>query len=114
MKDCLFCRIINKEIDSDIFFEDESLIVIRDISPVSPVHLLVIPKKHVASIMEIDRLEDGDMERIMLTIKKIAGDLKLDEKGFRVVTNTGPDGGQSVDHLHFHLMGQRKFSWPPG
>ena len=114
MKDCLFCKIINKEIDSDIIFEDEDLIVINDISPVAPVHLLIIPKKHVTSIMEIDKLGDRGINKIMLAIKKIAADLKLDEKGFRAVTNMGPGGGQSVDHLHFHLLGQRRFSWPPG
>ena len=114
MEGCLFCKIANKEIDSDIFFEDEELIVIKDISPVAPVHLLVIPKKHIASIMDINDLDDSMIAEIMTTIKKIAAELGLDKKGFRVVTNMGPDGGQTVDHLHFHLMGQRKFTWPPG
>ena len=114
MKDCLFCKIANKEIDSDIYFEDRDLLVIKDISPVAPVHLLVIPRKHISSIMEIEKLEDGEISNIMKTIKRIAADLGLEKDGFRVVTNMGPDGGQSVDHLHFHLMGQRKFTWPPG
>lgn len=114
MKDCLFCKIINKEIDSEIVFENEYIIGIRDISPVAPVHLLVIPKKHVRSIMEIDNFDDLEIKEIMETIKSLADDLKLDKNGFRVVTNMGPDGGQSVEHLHFHLMGQRKFTWPPG
>jgi histidine triad (HIT) family protein len=114
LKDCLFCKIVNKEIDSDIYFEDTGLVVIKDISPVAPVHLLVIPKKHISSIMEIDRLEDSEISHIMITIKTIAAGLDLDKKGFRVVTNMGAGGGQSVDHLHFHLMGQRTFAWPPG
>ena len=114
MEDCLFCKIIEKEIDSDIFFEDEQLVVIRDISPVAPVHLLVIPKKHISSIMEIDGLEAMEVKNIMIAIKNIASELGLDSNGFRVVTNMGPQGGQTVDHLHFHLMGQRKFTWPPG
>ena len=114
MEDCLFCKIANREIDSDIVFENEKILVFKDISPVSPVHLLVIPKKHVSSIMEIDKLEDLEIKEIIETIKMMAERFKLDEKGFRVVTNAGPDGGQSVDHLHFHIMGQRKFSWPPG
>ena len=114
MEDCLFCKIANKEIDSDIYFEDGELIVIKDISPVAPVHLLVIPKKHITSIMDIDDLGDSVVANIMTTIRKIAAELGLDKKGFRVVTNMGPDGGQTVDHLHFHLMGQRKFTWPPG
>ena len=112
--DCLFCKIANKDIDSDIFFEDEELIVIKDISPAAPVHLLIIPKKHISSIMDIDDLENSTMANILVTIKRIAAELGLDKKGFRVVNNTGPDGGQSIDHLHFHLMGQRKFTWPPG
>ena len=112
--DCLFCKIANKEIDSDIFFEDEELIVIKDISPAAPVHLLVIPKKHIASIMDIEDLDDSTITNIMVTIKKIAAELGLDKKGFRVVNNMGPDGGQSVDHLHVQLLGQRKFTWPPG
>jgi histidine triad (HIT) family protein len=114
LKDCLFCKIANKEIDSDIHFEDSDLVVIKDISPVAPVHLLFIPKKHISSIMEIDRLKDSEIAHIMITIKTVAANLGLDEKGFRVVTNMGAGGGQSVDHLHFHLMGQRTFAWPPG
>jgi len=114
LKDCLFCKIASKEIDSDIYFEDEELLVIRDISPAAPVHLLVIPKKHISSIMEIDDLDKSTISNIMITIKRIAAELGLDKNGYRVVTNMGPDGGQSVDHLHFHLMGQRKFTWPPG
>ena len=112
--DCLFCKIANKEIESDIFFEDEEFIVIKDISPAAPVHLLVITKKHIASIMDIEALEGSTIANILITIKKIAAQLGLDKRGFRVVNNMGPDGGQSVDHLHFHLMGQRKFTWPPG
>lgn len=114
MKDCLFCKIVNKEIESDVVFENEQVIAIKDVSPVAPVHLLIIPKKHVSSIMEIDKLDDLEVREILETIKSLAGSLKLDEKGFRVVTNMGPGGGQSVDHLHFHVMGQRKFTWPPG
>jgi len=114
MEDCLFCKIINREIESDIVYENEHVLAFRDVSPVAPVHIIVVPKKHVSSIMEIDMLDDFEINEIMGTIKKIAGDLGLDDKGFRVVTNMGPDGGQSVDHLHFHILGQRKFSWPPG
>lgn len=114
MTDCLFCKIINREIESDIVYENEHILVFKDINPAAPVHLLVVPKKHISSIMEIDKLKDSEINEIMETIKKIAADLGLDKKGFRVVTNTGPDGGQSVDHLHFHILGQRRFEWPPG
>jgi histidine triad (HIT) family protein len=114
MKDCLFCKIVKKEIESNIVYENEHLMVFKDISPVSPVHLLLVPKKHISSIMEIDRLKDSEVKEIMETIKMIAEKNGLDKKGFRVVTNMGPYGGQTVDHLHFHIMGKRKFEWPPG
>ena len=114
MEDCLFCKIANKEIESDIVFENDRVMVFKDISPVAPVHLLVIPKKHISSIMEIDKMECSEIEEIMKTIVSIASDLGLEKNGFRVVTNIGPDGGQSVEHLHFHIMGKRKFAWPPG
>jgi len=114
LEDCLFCKIINKEIKSDIVFENEHLVAIKDISPVSPVHLLIMPKKHISSVMEIDKLDCSEVKEIIIAIKNLAGEMGLDERGFRVVTNMGPGGGQSVDHLHFHLLGRRKFSWPPG
>ncbi len=114
MADCLFCKIINREIESDIVYEDDHILVFKDINPAAPVHLLAVPKKHVSSIMEINKLKNSEINKIMETIKKIAGDFGLDKKGFRVVINTGPDGGQSVDHLHFHILGRRRFEWPPG
>lgn len=114
MKDCLFCKIANKEIESDIVFEDDKVIVFKDISPVAPVHLLIIPKKHISSIMEIDKMNGQEIENMMKTIVSIASDLGLEKDGFRIVTNIGDGGGQSVDHLHFHILGKRKFVWPPG
>ncbi|MES0342360.1 MAG: histidine triad nucleotide-binding protein [Candidatus Humimicrobiaceae bacterium] len=114
MKDCLFCKIANKEIESDIVFEDDKVLVFKDISPAAPVHLLVIPKKHISSIMEIDKMESPGIEGMMKTIVSTASDLGLEKNGFRVVTNIGDDGGQSVGHLHFHILGKRKFVWPPG
>lgn len=114
MKDCLFCKIVNREIDSDIVYENEHVLVFKDIAPVAPVHLLIVPKKHVSSIMEINKLEGSGINEMMETIKNIAREMNLDEKGFRVVTNIGPGAGQSVDHLHFHILGHRKFTWPPG
>ena len=114
MKDCLFCKIANKEIESDIVFEDDKVLVFKDISPAAPVHLLVIPKKHISSIMEIDNMESPGIEGMMKTIVSTASDLGLEKNGFRVVTNIGDDGGQSVGHLHFHILGKRKFVWPPG
>ena len=112
--DCIFCKIANKEINSSFVYEDEDIIVFNDVNPVAPVHLLAIPKKHISSIMEIDELEDSISSRILKIISKIAKDMKIDEEGFRIVSNTGAGAGQSVEHLHFHILGGRKFNWPPG
>ena len=114
MKDCLFCKIANKEIESDIVFEDDKVMVFKDVSPVAPVHLLVIPKKHISSIMEIGKMDSLEIEGMMKTIVSTASDLGLEKDGFRIVTNIGDNGGQSVGHLHFHILGKRKFVWPPG
>lgn len=112
--DCIFCKIANKEIDCSFVYEDEDIVVFEDVNPVAPVHLLAIPKKHVSSILEIDELGDGISARILKIISKVAKDLNIDEDGFRIVSNTGHGAGQSVAHLHFHILGGRKFGWPPG
>lgn len=112
--DCIFCRIANKEIKSSFVYEDDDIAVFNDANPVAPVHLLVIPKRHISSIMEIGDLEDEIIARILKTIAKIAKDMNMDKEGFRVVSNTGLGAGQSVGHLHFHILGGRKFEWPPG
>ena len=114
MENCLFCRIINKEIKSEIISENENVLIFKDINPVAPVHLIAVPKKHISSIIEVEELSDAVISGIMKLISKTAKDLKLDKDGFRVVTNTGTSAGQSVGHLHFHILGQRKFTWPPG
>ena len=112
--DCIFCKIANKEINCSFIYEDEDIVVFEDANPVAPVHLLAIPKKHVSSIMEIGELEDSISARILKIISKVAKDLNIDEDGFRIVSNTGHGAGQSVAHLHFHILGGRKFGWPPG
>jgi histidine triad (HIT) family protein len=114
MEDCLFCKIINKQIDSEIVYENDYVVIFKDINPKAPVHLLAVPKKHVRSIVEIDRLAQEELSGLLFSISKIARELDLDKEGFRVVTNTGISAGQSVDHLHFHILGNRKFNWPPG
>lgn len=108
MDNCIFCKIINKEIPSTIVYEDEEILAFRDINPVAPVHILVIPKKHISKLTE---LEDGNeiiIGKIYKTINKIAKDENIFEKGFRVIVNCGEDGGQEVGHLHFHLIGGKK------
>jgi histidine triad (HIT) family protein len=110
----VFKRIIDRDIPADIVYEDDEFLAFRDVSPQAPTHILVIPKKEIASI---DALADEDaalVGRLMLVVRNLARTLGLDKSGYRVTVNTGADGGQSVDHLHFHLLGGRPMNWPPG
>ena len=108
MNDCLFCKIIKKEIPSTIIYEDEEILAFRDINPVAPVHVLVIPKKHISSLVELKPEDEALVGRIYSVINKIAKQENIFESGFRVVVNCGEDGGQEVKHLHFHLIGGKK------
>lgn len=108
MEDCIFCKIIKKEIPSTVVYEDEEILAFRDINPVTPVHILVIPKKHIKSLVEIQREDEPVLGRIYTVINEIARKEGILEKGFRVVVNCGEDGGQEVGHLHFHLLGGKK------
>ena len=109
----IFQKIIDKEIPADIVFEDERALAFRDIAPQAPVHILVIPKKPIPSLAELSADDTELVAHLMMTIQKIAQDEDL-ASGYRVVTNIGNDGGQEVPHLHFHLLGGRKMTWPPG
>ena len=108
MEDCIFCKIIKKEIPSDIVYEDEGIIAFKDINPAAPIHILVIPKKHISSIVEIKKEDEAIIGRIYSVINKIAEDIGIKEKGFRVILNCGEDGGQEVKHIHFHLLAGKK------
>jgi histidine triad (HIT) family protein len=113
MTDCLFCKIIAGTIPAKKIYEDEKAFAFEDIKPQAPTHVLIIPKKHIVGI---DQATEADAELIgycQLVAAKIAGERKL-EHGFRTVYNVGPDAGQTVFHLHLHLLGGRKMSWPPG
>ncbi|MCQ2547740.1 MAG: histidine triad nucleotide-binding protein [Clostridia bacterium] len=113
MADCIFCKIAEKEIPATIVYEDDKIISFKDLEPQAPVHVLIIPKKHIESL---DDLKEEDRELIahlMLKVKDIAAELGL-ENGYRLVNNCGEDGFQTVKHLHFHLLGKRKMTWPPG
>ena len=112
--DCIFCKIANKEIPSTIVYEDEDVIAFRDLNPEAPVHILVIPKKHIASLNAATAEDQQLLGKFLLTIQKIAAEQGIAEKGYRVVTNCGEQGGQTVMHLHFHLMGGREMLWPAG
>jgi histidine triad (HIT) family protein len=111
---CLFCKIATKQIPSKILFEDDDLLAFHDINPVAPTHVLVIPKQHVTG------LSDGKPEhaelfgKLLLAASRAAGLTGIAASGYRVVANTGPDAGQSVFHLHFHVLGGRAMAWPPG
>lgn len=105
MSDCIFCRIVAKEVPANIAYEDDEILAFQDIYPLAPVHLLVIPKKHIPSV---NGLEDEDaqvMGKLFLVIKKLAQKAGIAESGYRVITNIGKDGAQEVNHLHFHLIG---------
>ena len=108
---CLFCRIASGEIPSTKVYEDEDVLAFRDIDPQAPTHILIIPKRHFDSVLEADPETIGKLAEVA---KKLAADEGLAEKGFRLVINTGDEGGQSVKHLHVHLLGGRSMEWPPG
>ena len=106
---CIFCKIVSGEIPSKKVYEDESVIAFHDISPNAPVHVLVIPKKHITSVGELDESNIDTAGRVLLAIPKVAALLAL-ENGYRVISNCGEDGGQTVPHLHFHIIGGKKLS----
>lgn len=113
MSDCLFCKIVKKEIPCDLLLESENYLAFKDIDPKAPIHILVIPKKHFEDITELS-FKDLDLTAgLMEMVSKVAQSENL-EKGFRVVLNTGPDAGQSVQHVHAHVLGGRNLTWPPG
>ena len=113
MSDCLFCKIRDKQIPAQIVAENEHALAFRDIGPQAPTHVLVIPKKHLASLNEAAPEDAALLGEIVLLARQIANDAGL-TGGYRTVFNTGPDAGQSVFHLHLHLLGGRKLAWPPG
>ncbi|MDY6787713.1 MAG: histidine triad nucleotide-binding protein [candidate division WOR-3 bacterium] len=114
MNDCLFCKIISGDIDSDKVYEDQYVYAFNDINPQAPVHILIIPKKHIESIHDVSGSDKPYIDAVISAIQKIASDNGLDRDGYRIVTNHGKRAGQSVFHLHFHLLGGRDLQWPPG
>lgn len=105
MSDCLFCKIVNKEIDSKIVYENDFVIAFNDINPVAPVHVLVIPKIHVKDVNEVGNENEKYIIECMKAIKEVAKITKIDKEGYRVISNTGENGGQVIPHLHFHVIG---------
>lgn len=109
----IFKKIIDKEIPADIVYEDDVCLAFKDISPQAPTHVLVIPKKEIQSIAHLEEEDGALMGHLFLVVNKLAKEFGLD-RGYRTTINTGADGGQTVDHLHIHLMGGRGLNWPPG
>ncbi|MBN1622602.1 MAG: histidine triad nucleotide-binding protein [Endomicrobiales bacterium] len=112
--DCIFCKIVKREIPSQIVYENERILAFRDITPQAPVHILIIPKAHITGLNDISRDHTELLGEIQSAAKEIAEKENISSSGYRVVTNCGKNAGQAVDHLHYHILGGRKFSWPPG
>ncbi|MCI8497165.1 MAG: histidine triad nucleotide-binding protein [Clostridiales bacterium] len=113
MNDCIFCKIVAGEIPSRKVYEDEFVLAFYDLEPQAPFHVLIIPKEHIASAMEITPENSGVVSKVFEAAVKIAQEYHLDN-GFRIVNNCGKDGNQTVQHLHFHMLGGRLLAWPPG
>ncbi|HEY3128408.1 MAG TPA: histidine triad nucleotide-binding protein [Acidobacteriota bacterium] len=113
MQDCIFCKILRKEIPAQIVFEDDRTFAIRDVNPQAPTHILVMPKKHVASLHDCSS-EESMLGHVLCIARNLAEHEGLHKTGYRVVLNTGAGAGQSVFHIHFHLLGGRPMKWPPG
>ena len=114
MEDCIFCKVINREIPASIIFEDERIVAFNDINPQAPVHVLLISKEHFASLKEIPDEKKDILSQLLLKARQVAQEKGIAEKGYRIVLNTERDSGQEVFHIHFHLLGGRRMHWPPG
>lgn len=114
MEDCIFCKIVNRQIPSRIVYEDDSILAFHDIDPKAPVHVLVIPKQHIPSINEVTQENSQVIAHLFATLPEIARRLGIKDSGYRVVVNCGKDAGQAVNHLHCHVLGGRSLTWPPG
>lgn len=114
MTDCIFCKIVAGEIPADIVFENDHVVAFRDLNPQAPLHCLVIPKKHIATINDLEPEDNALVGELFLAAKQIAADNGLDERGYRTVMNCNAEAGQTVFHIHLHLLGGRAMTWPPG
>ena len=114
MTECLFCQIVKEKIPAEIIYDDDEILAFRDIKPQAPVHVLLIPKRHITNLSAIGEDDEPLLARLMRVSAKLAHTEGIAESGYRVVTNCQEDAGQSVFHLHFHLLGGRRMTWPPG
>ncbi len=114
MADCLFCKMVSGEITPDTVYEDDDILAFKDINPQAPLHVLIIPKVHIATVNDLSDANAATVGRLFLTAKQIAADNGLTEPGYRLVMNCNADAGQTVFHIHLHLLGGRPMTWPPG
>jgi histidine triad (HIT) family protein len=114
VEDCIFCKVVDGDLPAEIVYQDDHLVAFRDIQPQAPVHILIIPRKHIATLLETGESDMELLGRLQATAIQLAREEGLEDTGFRLVTNTLTQAGQSVFHVHLHLLGGRTFSWPPG
>ena len=114
MSDCLFCGIVEGKIKGSIVYQDDSVVAFKDIKPKAPVHVLIIPRRHVAGVLDLKADDGAVIGHIFEIAARLAREQGIADSGFRVVVNSGADAGQSVFHLHYHLLGGRRMTWPPG
>jgi histidine triad (HIT) family protein len=114
MNGCLFCGLVEGKFNANIVYQDDHVLAFRDIKPQAPVHILIIPRKHIAGVLDIESEDHPLIGQIFQVASRLARELGIADSGFRVVVNSGADAGQSVFHLHYHLVGGRLMSWPPG
>jgi histidine triad (HIT) family protein len=112
--DCLFCRIISRQIPAETVYEDENTVVIKDINPQAPVHLLALPRKHYSGVHDVTHADSGLFTGLFEAVGKVVAQENLTEKGYRLVVNSGERAGQAVPHIHVHILGGRTLQWPPG
>ncbi len=114
MTDCLFCKLVDKEIPTEIVFESDTVLAFKDIDPQAPHHVVIIPKRHIATLNDLSSDDAALISEMLLTATQIAKDLKIDQTGYRTLFNCNDEGGQDIYHIHLHLLGGRKMNWPPG
>jgi len=114
MADCLFCKMVSGEINPDTVYEDDDILAFKDINPQAPLHVLIIPKAHIATVNDLSDANAATVGRLFLTAKQIAADNGLTDPGYRLVMNCNAGAGQTVFHIHLHLLGGRPMTWPPG
>ncbi len=113
-ENCIFCKIASKAIPAEFLFENNDICAFRDVNPQAPTHILIIPKKHIPTIMDVPSADTSIFSKMFEVAQTLAKQLEIDQSGFRLVMNCNEDGGQSVYHIHLHLLGKRKLVWPPG